>query len=266
MPSAGGLVEELIWVHGPRGRLATTLHIPPSTPAPALVMCHGFTGNKVEAHRLFVRAAREFCRRGILTARFDFYGSGESEGEFHEMTLSSEIEDLGAILDYLLRRPEVDPRKVGALGLSMGGVVALARAAADGRIRFVVTWSAPASFQMLVETAENLFREAEVRGEYVDLPSGYRISREFIQDIARHTVLEYAPRISPRPLLILHGDRDTVVPPSHAEELYKSAKDPREMAIIKGGDHTFTGWDVEWDAITVTADWLRRVTDALREG
>jgi pimeloyl-ACP methyl ester carboxylesterase len=160
-------------------------------------MCHGFTGNRVEAHRLFVRAAREFCRRGILTARFDFYGSGESEGEFHEMTLSSEIEDLGAILDYLLRRPEVDPRKVGALGLSMGGVVALARAAADGRIRFVVTWSAPASFQMLVETAENLFREAVVRGEYVDLPSGYRISREFIQDIARHTVLEYAPRISP---------------------------------------------------------------------
>jgi len=260
------LAEEFVWIKGPRGRLAAMLHIPTRTPAPSLVMCHGFTGNRVEAHRLFVRAAREFSKRGILACRFDFYGSGESEGEFHEMTVSNEIEDLGAVLDFLLRRPEVDSRRVGALGLSLGGVVALARAAADERIRFVVTWSAPASFQMLVETAESLFKGADVRGEYVDLPSGYRISREFIQDIARHSVPEYARRISPRPLLILHGDRDMVVPYSHAEELYKSAKAPREVAIIKGGDHTFTGWDVEWDAITVTADWMRRVTNAIREG
>jgi len=257
------LFEEFVWVRGPRGRLATMLHIPERTPAPALVMCHGFTGNRVEAHRLFVRAAREFCRRGILAARFDFYGSGESEGEFHEMTLSGEVDDMGAVLDFLLRRPDVDPRRIGALGLSMGGVVALARAALDDRIKFVATWGTPASFQALGETAESLFREAIIRGDYTDLPSGYRVSKEFVRDIMGHVAAEYASRLSPRPLLIVHGDRDTVVPPSHSEELYKSARHPREKIIIEGGDHTFTGWDLEREAIRVTAAWLEKVINTM---
>ncbi len=254
------MAEEFVWIKGPRGRLAAMLHIPTRTPAPCLVMCHGFTGNRVEAHRLFVRAAREFCRRGILSCRFDFYGSGESEGEFHEMTLSGEIEDLGAVLDYLLRRTDVDPERLGVLGLSMGGVVALAGAAADGRVRFVATWNAPASFQTLAESLGSPFRDASAGGEYIDLPSGYRVGREFIQDLMRHSAVEYAPRVSPRPLLILQGERDTVVPPRHAEELYRSAGEPRELVIIEGGDHTFTGWSAEWSAIRTTAEWLEKVT------
>ncbi|MEM0444372.1 MAG: alpha/beta hydrolase [Nitrososphaerota archaeon] len=250
--------EEFVWVRGPRGKLASMVHIPQKTPAPALIMCHGFTGNRVEAHRLFVRAAREFCRRGLLVVRFDFWGSGESEGEFHEMTLTSEVEDLGSVLDYVSGRPEVDGGKIGVLGLSMGGAVSLIRASRDPRIRFVCTWSAPADFLMLAEHVKTLYREALVSGEYVDLPSGYRVTSRFIQDVLSYNIVECVSKISPRPLLVVHGAKDDIVPLTHSEAIYKSAGEPRERVVIEGGDHTFTGLDTEWKAITSTADWLER--------
>ncbi|MEM0382437.1 MAG: alpha/beta hydrolase [Nitrososphaerota archaeon] len=257
------MVEEFVWVEGPLGRLACMVHVPAKGPAPALVMCHGFTGNRVEAHRLFVRAAREFCRRGLLVVRFDFYGSGESEGEFHEMTLTSEVEDLGCVLDYVSGWPEVDGRRVGVLGLSMGGAVSLIRASRDPRIRFVCTWSAPADFLGLADYAKSMVRGGSLSGEYIDLPTGYRIGRQFIQDVLSYNLVEAVSKISPRPLLIVHGGQDNVVPPSHADTLYKAAGEPREKIIIEEGDHTFTGLEVELKAINRTAEWLEKILKKL---
>src|SRR5512135_3017139 len=94
------------------------LHVPEAVPSPGVVMCHGFTGNKSEAHRLFVGAARSFCARGLAVLRFDFRGSGDSGGEFREMTVSREVEDAGAALDFLSGRREVTGRGLGVLGLS----------------------------------------------------------------------------------------------------------------------------------------------------
>lgn len=255
--------EEFVWVAGPRGRLACMVHVPSRSPAPGLVMCHGFTGNRVEAHRLFVRAAREFCRRGILVARFDFYGSGESEGEFSEATFTSEVEDLGSVLDYVSGRSDVDYGRIGVLGLSMGGAVSIIRASRDPRIRFVCTWSAPADFLALAEYAKGLLKGGISSGEYIDLPSGYRMTTRFIQDLLSYNILEAVSKISPRPLLIVHGGQDSVVPTSHAEMLYSRAGDPREKIVVEDGDHTFTGYDVEWKAIAATAEWLDRVLKSL---
>ncbi len=244
---------------GPRGRLACMFHVPNHSPAPSLIMCHGFTGNRIEAHRLFVRAAREFCRRGLLVVRFDFYGSGESEGEFSEATFTSEVEDLGSVLDYVSGRPDVDAGRIGVLGLSMGGAVSLVRASRDPRIRFVCTWSAPADFLALAEYAKTLLKGGAASGEYIDLPSGYRMSMRFIRDLLSYSISEAVSKISPRPLLIVHGGRDSVVPPSHADMLYNRAGEPREKFVVEDGDHTFTGPEVEWKAISATAEWLERV-------
>lgn len=252
-------MEEFVWVGGPRGRLATMIHVPKVTPAPALVMCHGFTGDRVEAHRLFVRAAREFCRRGILAVRFDFWGSGESEGEFHEASFTSEVEDLGSVLDYVSRRADVDAGRIGVLGLSLGGAVSIVRASRDPRIRFVVSWAAPADFMMMSEYMRNLFSSGKMYGDYVDLPTGFRVNLKNIQDLLSYKITEAASKISPRPLLVVHGSLDNVVPPEHADLIYGAAGEPREKIVIEGADHTFTGYETEWRAITLTAEWLEKV-------
>ena len=53
-------------------RVVATLHLPPTGPAPGVVMCHGFTGHRIEAHFLFVKAARALCAAGLAVLRFDF--------------------------------------------------------------------------------------------------------------------------------------------------------------------------------------------------
>lgn len=113
---------------------------------PAVVFFHGFTGTKVERHRIFVKAAEALAREGIAALRFDFRGSGDSEGDFEDMTLPGEISDARVSLDYVSGVPGVDGNNIGILGLSMGGAVA-ASVSDDPRVRSVVMWSAVADLE-----------------------------------------------------------------------------------------------------------------------
>ena len=113
---------------------------------PAVVLFHGFTGTKVERHRIFVKAAEALAREGIAALRFDFRGSGDSEGDFEDMTLPGEISDARVSLDYVSGVPGVDGNNIGILGLSMGGAVA-ASVSDDPRVRSVVMWSAVADLE-----------------------------------------------------------------------------------------------------------------------
>jgi hypothetical protein len=102
------------------------LHLPlgATAPVPAVLMLHGFTGQRMEPHRLFVLFSRLLAEHGMASLRFDFRGSGESEGSFDQMTVSRELEDVSAAYTFLGQRPEIDPQRLGLLGLSMGGMMA----------------------------------------------------------------------------------------------------------------------------------------------
>lgn len=77
--------------------LRGVLHIPEDIKVKEPIVCifHGFTGDKIGPHFIFVKLSRILARRGIASVRFDFAGSGESDGDF------------------------VDENKIGILGLSL---------------------------------------------------------------------------------------------------------------------------------------------------
>ena len=50
------------------------------------LLCHGFTGNKIDFNRLLVQAARALAQSGLNALRFDFMGSGDSSGDFNQMS------------------------------------------------------------------------------------------------------------------------------------------------------------------------------------
>src|SRR5690242_9112874 len=81
-------------------------------PAPAVVFFHGFTGNRMESHWMFVRCSRALAEAGVASLRFDFYGSGESDGEFRQMTLTGEIADGRAAVAFLRKQNGIDPQRV----------------------------------------------------------------------------------------------------------------------------------------------------------
>jgi len=78
------------------------LHVPDGAvgKVPVVAIYHGFTGNKMEPHFIFVKLSRALEKKGIASVRFDFAGSGESDGDFIDMTISGEISDAKCILDY----------------------------------------------------------------------------------------------------------------------------------------------------------------------
>jgi hypothetical protein len=226
------------------------LHLPDGMPAAGVVMCHGFTGHKAETHRLFVHAARDFAGHGLAVLRFDFRGSGDSGGEFREMTVSREIADVRAALGYLCSRPEVDASRVGVLGLSMGGCVAACLAGREARVKALVLWAALAHPGRIFERLFPEFGDREV----FDM-NGWDVGRAFLEDARTLHPLEEIKRYA-GPALIVHGSRDESVPPSDADDYRAVLGERSKLHLVEGADHVFSSFAWKGQAIALSRDFL----------
>ncbi|MCW2523187.1 MAG: transporter related protein, partial [Frankiales bacterium] len=124
--------------------LDTTLYLPASTPAPAVLLAHGFGGSKTD----LAAQARDLARHGYVVLTFTARGFGDSGGLIHLDALNYEIADGSRLIDYLARQPEVLQRAgspvIGVGGSSYGGAFALMLAATDHRVDAVaadITWN-----------------------------------------------------------------------------------------------------------------------------
>ncbi|KPK83849.1 MAG: hypothetical protein AMJ81_07160 [Phycisphaerae bacterium SM23_33] len=223
------------------------LHVPEGErPFPAVMFCHGFTGQRIEAHFLFVTIARRLENLGIASLRFDFAGSGESDGEFADMTMSAEVDDAAAALDFLRRHPAVDAARIGALGLSLGGGVAAllaVRRPADLRaLALLAAVAEPARILSIIRTGR--FESELARRDYIDW-DGLMVRRRFLQDLEDLWPAQAAASY-PGPLLIIHGGEDATCPPTEAYT-YRQAREassgPTQFEIVRGADHTFNNLD-----------------------
>jgi len=247
--------------------LVGILHIPEGLKmgekTPGIVMFHGFTGNKTEAHRLFVQVARSLCKSGFTVLRFDFRGSGDSDGEFEDTTLPGEVSDAEAALTFLMRQRSVDRERVGVIGLSMGGRVATILASKDERVKFAILYSAalsPLREKFLSQMDKSKLERLNL-GEAVEVSNGWYLKKDFFDTIDYVIPFEVMGGIK-IPMLIVHGDRDFVVPLEEAEKGYsiiKGLNDKNELYIVEGGDHTFSKKEHTLKVIDKTLNWLKRV-------
>ena len=109
--------------------------IEPGARRAAFLVLHGFGGNSDSAGVLQpTRVLNEF---GYVTLRFDMRGCGKSEGEFGRVICLEQVEDLGNALVFLGRHPAVDPDRIGVIGSSFGGAVAVYAGGTNPRIAAV---------------------------------------------------------------------------------------------------------------------------------
>ncbi len=220
-----------------------------------VVFFHGFTGDRMESHWIFIKCARALAEQGIASLRFDFYGSGESEGEFREVTLQGEISDARAAVEFFRRQTGIDSRRLGLCGLSLGGAVA-ACVAARLRVQALVLWAALAHPTHLRDLAQRttLIPGADGAREY----SAHRISPRFLDHIEKVQPLKSIARFK-GPTLIIHPEKDGYLSLAHPDDYFQAARGSlKEKIIIPGADHTFSSIAWESEVIARTVDWFRK--------
>jgi len=242
-------------------QLIGILHVPDrlkhGEKAPGIVMFHGFTANKT--HRLLVHVARNLCDSGYVVFRFDFRGSGESDGEFEDMTVLGEVSDAEKALTFLTKQRLVDKEKLGVIGHSLGGRVAAILASRDKRVKFVVLYS-PGLGPLEKMFRSQIDKEAMEKmdsGEAVKISSVY-LRKPFFNTLDDPVPLDVMSKIK-APILIIHGDKDEHLSTDGSRkgyEIVKNLNDKNEFYVVKGGNHSFSERVHALEVIKKTQEWL----------
>lgn len=248
------------------------------TGRPAVVICHGFKGFKDWG--FFPWAADRLAKAGMTAVSFNFSGSGVgADGEsfseperFGHMTISNDLQDLSAVCSLLQAGRLVEgvgpPTRIGLLGHSKGGGIALLHAAEHSEIAALVTW-APISSALRwdAQTVRQWRRDGDMDVVNVRTKQVLPLYLDYLDDLEEYgerlDILRAAGRVD-IPWLIVHGDSDESVPLSEGRALYHAASS-RNVAlhVIKGGGHTF-GARHPWngstaaleEAASLTVEWF----------
>lgn len=265
--------------------LRGTLHIPDGARGarPAIASCHGFGGSSDGAGHPALARALEAA--GYVVLRFDFRGCGASDGETGRVICLEEVEDLRNALTYLATRREVDAERLGVIGASLGGAVAIYASAIDPRIKVCAANGTVANgdrqcrvrypddaayraFRARLDAARQHRRETGRsvmidRYDIVYIPEARRAAMpaSSIMRFPAETAIsmfEFAPdervaAIAPRPLLLVHPRGDDVVPVSESEYMASRAGQPCELHTIDTNNHFGSG-DPQLQRITIA--WL----------
>lgn len=230
------------------------LHIPEGIMGKVPIVCifHGFTGDKMESHFIFVKLSRMLEAKGIASVRFDFAGSGESDGDFIDMTMSHELEEALDILDYAKTLDFVDTNKIGILGLSMGGAIASMLAGIRKEdVHSLCLW-APAGNMGELVTRGHSEEQIDVlrKSGYWDL-GGLLLGAGFLEDVLSLDIYAKAAAYD-KNVLLLHGDKDQSVPISTSEKYLETYETHAVLHAIEGSDHTFKKKEWEEEVLDYT--------------
>ena len=225
---------------------------------PAVVLCHGFTGNCSE-HGLFEAFAQQANDAGLYVLRFDCAGSGASDGNFRDDTcLSGWHQDMVAALDYVAAQPEVDGKRMAAMGISMGAAAAMLTLT-DPRVLAAAGWAT-------VLYPDEVFRKITGEENWEKLGRGECIHHEYAEVIfdsapclrqdAERISVEQTIRNSGKPVLLRFGTSDPVVDVDFANRIAAYRLPDIAIQVVEGENHGFQMHKQE--NITTTTNFLRQ--------
>ena len=242
---AGCRSQEYV-VRGPEGGIAFEVTLPEgfdttTDRCPLVILMHGIFSSK--DYGPMPQLANGLAKAGIASIRFDFGGHGKSEGRKQYMTIEKELAEARAVWDYVQSLPYVNG--VGLLGHSQGGVVAsmaAGRLAAESPVPAGVVLIAPGS--VIKEACQggkffNATFDPKNPPEYLRCWGLYKLGREYLVTTQQLDIYGTAAAYK-GPVLLLHGDRDGIVP-MWCSERYLEAYGPHAtLKVVEGENHTIT--------------------------
>lgn len=227
---------------------------------PAICVCHGIpSGNPPDPHDGgYPELAARICHEGFAVFIFNFRGTGASSGN---LDLLGWTRDLKAVIDFLWALPEVERPHLSLLGFSGGATVSVYVASQDKRVSCVVTCACPAEFTFFTKADEpqsiaNHFRNiGAIRDN--DFPPSIE---DWLNSFELISPIKYVAKITPRPLLLVHGSQDEVVAVSDAYRLYAQAEEPKQLTIVDGAGHRLRQ---NGKAMAIVTSWLKSQCSAV---
>ena len=209
-------------------------------PFPSICKFHGLPGGPDQISGL----ATKLAKAGFAVLTFDFRGFRTSDGMF---TLSGQINDAKNAISHLLESDLTLDSWSGIYAASWGAAVAVCTLAEDNRTNalclrapvYDTLWFAESP---MIRPAMEFIAEIDppqIRG-IEDPETQEQIMRRMIEDAKVHNPMNEVSKISPRPMLIVHGTDDVGIPLAGVKRLYELAGEPKDIVIVEGADHNLS--------------------------
>ena len=246
--------------------VAGTLSLPDGVAkAPVVLMLHGFAGSRDEVASMYKREAEALAANGIASLRIDFRGFGESDGSAEDLTVDSQLADATSALAYLKANDHVDPARLGVLGFSLGGGIAILTAEQNpALVKSLVTWSSVGDFHkdMVGDVGQKTFDKAAKAGVAVIDFGNHQLvlKKDFFDSLDKFQLAPAIARYHGAYLAIAGSDDFSA---AYVEPFVASAPaSPKEALVLPGENHiyhalSFFRSGVE-PVIAKTADWFAK--------
>lgn len=246
------------------GGIAGTVRQPNGAgPFPTVLMLHGFGSTKDEVGNLYAILADALADQGVASLRIDFRGFGKSDGDTGATTVGAQVEDAISAYNWLTTQDFVDTDRLGLLGFSLGGGVAMVVAGENPDwFDSLATWSSVGDFDVdFSQEPYDAARALAAEHGVVGMDLGFRtivLKNEFFTTLKDYDLATLITQY-PGAYLAIVGDQDYYAQyaPGFVES---SPADPREAFIVPGGDHiynVFSGDSTNADSVIArTAEWF----------
>lgn len=237
----------------------------------AVVLCGGYTYLK---GMVMPDLARALNAAGYVALIFDYRGFGESEGTRWRLIPQEQVSDVRAAITFVSDQCHVDEEKIAVLGISLGGSNAITAAAQDQRVKAVVAlepmgdgerwlrslrrhweWD-DFQAQLAKDRSQRALSGESQRIDPLEIVLPDPGSRSFLEAVyeefpqmkcdlpveTAEALVEYRPealvsQLTPRPLLLVHGSDDRLVPVGESKNLFTKAEEPKRLEVLPGLGH-----------------------------
>ena len=222
--------------------LKGVLHLPEGDgPFPAVIVQHGLKGDHERPLVKFLSGELE--KAGFVVLRFSLSGHKPSGGSYQDVLISQFLKDLKAGLDFLLKVKEVDKKRIGLIGHSMGAFNALMFASQEKKIKALAPIGSYWDIGRLIKSFQDKGKVSEINRDYFVLFSRgtgqkFKVTVKHFEDKVYSKKEELIKAIN-CPALVIYGSQDDTVYLDDSKMIYDLLKHPKKLKVIKGGDHLF---------------------------
>jgi dipeptidyl aminopeptidase/acylaminoacyl peptidase len=208
---------------------------------PVAVVLPGLDACKEELHHW----AAAFVERGVAVLTLD--GPGQGETSFHLPTTHEWGPVLGAVIDVLAKRKDVDGARVGVVGQSLGAIYAPLAAAGEPRLKACIANCGPFDWGEVLPKMPKVSQEVfRVRSHAKSMTEAHELAKKITLKDAAHRIR--------CPLLVLFGAGDRLIAPEEGRRLADAASGPTDYVVYPEGNHVC--FNISYKFRPLTADWM----------